>query len=168
MYGVGWTFTLQLEHNHTTVMTLRTQNKPFVSANFTRTHCIFSPPREIHARHFLLLGHVNLREPLKSSFFILFSLICKGSASKLTKQLLCKLMFELLMFLFWSDHCLHLPAANRLRFGWAPSTQKRSWSRRKVCTPVLLDMSHTRMLLSSELDRMSSWRGWKMAQDTLL
>lgn len=50
-------------------MTLRTQNKPFVSANFTRTHCIFSPPQEIHARHFLLLGHVNLREPLKSSFF---------------------------------------------------------------------------------------------------
>ena len=43
----------------------------------------------------------------------------------------------------------------------------RSFSRRKVCTPMRLDMSQTRMERSSELEMMSSYFGWNMTQDTL-
>mmetsp|Transcript_18266 Transcript_18266/g.45827 ORF Transcript_18266/g.45827 Transcript_18266/m.45827 type:complete len:201 (-) Transcript_18266:512-1114(-) len=60
------------------------------------------------------------------------------------------------------------PAASRLESGCAPRIQKRSCSRRKVCTPCRFDMSHTRIDLSSELETMSSCFGWKRAHETLL
>ena len=60
------------------------------------------------------------------------------------------------------------PAASRLESGCAARIQKRSCSRRKVCTPCRFDMSHTRIDLSSELDTISSCFGWKRAHDTLL
>ena len=52
---------------------------------------------------------------------------------------------------------LSWPAASRLTSECAAMIQNRSCSRLNVCTPVRLDMSHTRMLLSSELDTMISW-----------
>ena len=51
---------------------------------------------------------------------------------------------------------LSWPAASRLTSECAARIQNRSCSRRKVCTPVRLDMSQTRMLLSSEFDTMMS------------
>merc|ERR1719352_2040342 len=54
----------------------------------------------------------------------------------------------------------HVPHADGL-------VQKRSCSRRYVCTPVRLDMSHTRTDLSSELETMMSCRAWNMTQLTL-
>ncbi len=48
------------------------------------------------------------------------------------------------------------PAASRLISGCAARIQKRSCSRRNVCTPVRFDMSHTRTLLSSELEMIRS------------
>mmetsp|Transcript_57223 Transcript_57223/g.135961 ORF Transcript_57223/g.135961 Transcript_57223/m.135961 type:complete len:208 (-) Transcript_57223:532-1155(-) len=60
------------------------------------------------------------------------------------------------------------PAARRDWSGWTARIQKRSCSRRNVCTPVRFDMSHTRIDLSSELEMMSSCFGWNMTEDTLL
>ena len=60
------------------------------------------------------------------------------------------------------------PAASRLTSGWAARIQKRSCSRRKVCTPVRLAMSHTRMLLSSELDTMISCDAPKIHESIVL
>mmetsp|Transcript_1683 Transcript_1683/g.5495 ORF Transcript_1683/g.5495 Transcript_1683/m.5495 type:complete len:225 (-) Transcript_1683:508-1182(-) len=60
------------------------------------------------------------------------------------------------------------PAARRFDSWWTARIQKRSCSRRNVCTPCRFDMSHTRMDLSSELEMMSSCFGWKSAHDTLL
>jgi hypothetical protein len=51
------------------------------------------------------------------------------------------------------------PAASRLMSGCAARIQNLSCSRLKVCTPTRLDMSHTRMLLSSLLLMIRSWRG---------
>lgn len=62
----------------------------------------------------------------------------------------------------------NIPPAKRLRVGCAAMTQKRSCSRRNVLRQLRLAMSQTRMLLSSELERISSWRGWNSTQDTLL
>ena len=56
----------------------------------------------------------------------------------------------------WQASHLSWPAASRLTSECAARIQNRSCSRRKVCTPVRLDMSQTRMLLSSELDTMMS------------
>mmetsp|Transcript_13334 Transcript_13334/g.35582 ORF Transcript_13334/g.35582 Transcript_13334/m.35582 type:complete len:205 (-) Transcript_13334:465-1079(-) len=60
------------------------------------------------------------------------------------------------------------PAPRRFWVGCTARIQKRSCSRRKVCMPWRLLMSHTRMDLSSEFDTMSSCLGWKTAHDTLL
>lgn len=51
---------------------------------------------------------------------------------------------------------LSCPAASRLTSGCAVRIQKRSCSRRKVCTPMRLDMSHTRSDLSSESEMIRS------------
>mmetsp|Transcript_3024 Transcript_3024/g.8867 ORF Transcript_3024/g.8867 Transcript_3024/m.8867 type:complete len:205 (-) Transcript_3024:469-1083(-) len=60
------------------------------------------------------------------------------------------------------------PAASKLDSWCTARIQKRSCSRRKVCTPCRLDMSHTRIDLSSEFEMMSSCFGWKRAHETLL
>mmetsp|Transcript_42595 Transcript_42595/g.110038 ORF Transcript_42595/g.110038 Transcript_42595/m.110038 type:complete len:244 (+) Transcript_42595:2896-3627(+) len=60
------------------------------------------------------------------------------------------------------------PTAIRLDVRCAVMIQKRSFSRRKVWIPVLFVVSQTRMVLSSELERISSFLGWKIAQETLL
>mmetsp|Transcript_35803 Transcript_35803/g.78688 ORF Transcript_35803/g.78688 Transcript_35803/m.78688 type:complete len:201 (-) Transcript_35803:492-1094(-) len=60
------------------------------------------------------------------------------------------------------------PAASRLLSWCAARIQKRSCSRRKVCTPCRFDMSQTRIDLSSEFEMMSSCLGWKSAHETLL
>ena len=49
----------------------------------------------------------------------------------------------------------------------AARIQNLSFSRLNVCTPTRLLMSHTLMLLSSELLTMSSFFGWNMTQLTL-
>ena len=58
----------------------------------------------------------------------------------------------------WAAYLLYLswPAARRFTSECAARIQNLSCSRLKVCTPVRFDMSHTRMLLSSELETMIS------------
>mmetsp|Transcript_11022 Transcript_11022/g.28665 ORF Transcript_11022/g.28665 Transcript_11022/m.28665 type:complete len:403 (+) Transcript_11022:1009-2217(+) len=60
------------------------------------------------------------------------------------------------------------PAPSRFCVGWTARIQKRSCSRRKVCMPWRLDMSHTLIDLSSEFETISSCFGWNTAHDTLL
>mmetsp|Transcript_9203 Transcript_9203/g.23337 ORF Transcript_9203/g.23337 Transcript_9203/m.23337 type:complete len:200 (-) Transcript_9203:468-1067(-) len=60
------------------------------------------------------------------------------------------------------------PAPSRFCVGCTARIQKRSCSRRNVCIPCRLDMSHTRIDLSSEFETMSSCLGWNTAQLTLL
>ena len=60
------------------------------------------------------------------------------------------------------------PAAKRFTSGCAARIQNLSCSLRKVCTPVRLDMSQTRMDLSSEFDTMMSCLAWNMQHETLL
>mmetsp|Transcript_53769 Transcript_53769/g.154363 ORF Transcript_53769/g.154363 Transcript_53769/m.154363 type:complete len:232 (-) Transcript_53769:595-1290(-) len=60
------------------------------------------------------------------------------------------------------------PTATRFEDRCATKTQKRSFSRRKVWMPVLRVTSQTRIVRSSEFDRIKSFFGWKRQQETLL
>mmetsp|Transcript_70923 Transcript_70923/g.114372 ORF Transcript_70923/g.114372 Transcript_70923/m.114372 type:complete len:201 (-) Transcript_70923:476-1078(-) len=60
------------------------------------------------------------------------------------------------------------PTAIRFEVLCAVMIQKRSFSRRKVWMPVRFVTSQTLIVRSSELDRMSSFLGWNMQQETLL
>ena len=58
-------------------------------------------------------------------------------------------------------------AANKLMEQCGATIQKRSFSRLNCLTGVRLFKSHTRIVRSSETERIKSWRGWNTAQITL-
>mmetsp|Transcript_35164 Transcript_35164/g.101266 ORF Transcript_35164/g.101266 Transcript_35164/m.101266 type:complete len:232 (-) Transcript_35164:518-1213(-) len=60
------------------------------------------------------------------------------------------------------------PTAMRFEVRCAVMIQKRSFSLLKVWMPMRFVVSHTRIVRSSELDRISSFFGWNMTLDTLL
>ncbi len=125
----------------------------------------------------------NASRKFLSIEFHFFNQYCKAFSSLanravwMTDIFIVKNMYKLLMSLdmlmawvhFLSIYLfMNLPAAKMLSVGCAVSTQNLSCSLRNVFRQVRLDMSHTLMLLSSELLMISSCRGWNSTQETLL